>query len=1510
MRDDWVAVDCAGSLKWYLVWQLDSAGYVVSRGRKHCQHIADQWRCWVGAVSEIVEVTEREMGTSRLSMLKRDVREAAAIHEAEQEHWCSTKALVALWLHWCGSHRRRDAKDRSNASFRRFLASTLPSSDCKKVLELPDPTALPGCPEYVPGNPCQHINASRVAAGSHSSPQHDLAEFLLRMWALRKCPVVLQKLQISITNIALTIDGSSDAWGEKGWALSQDAWQESATKRRRLAERVATSVLTDAVRSGKFGNAASAAKAMDHVDKSQAHRYVLKEVAAFRESLRTHAATQDCIALAVDASRIGKPKEDLLLGALSLPSAWMHGVAVPQVLAGGLRRRLFAPATLGALGGGGGFAYVQLFGDGQSQDKHDVRKLPFSGRRFCEYHLAKVQTGVGGRGPETTTNKGCYVSSESGFSASRDQYPFRSRDTLQKHIPVSVGAPQVLRDMHSLAGQDIQRMSPAMRSTLRAEGVRILRAAFVDNLTPLELMDREVADRELGLRLARQANRDYIQQVDHMLRETTSNGLAAFQPARRWVCLSSGEHRYREAAGPAGAGCRRRCARQLPHGERVYECPVEHNEDGSEKYKILHVSIDQGQHGLAAWLWALLGKGLRMTLTCDIFHRVHNDVLAATAASGLASVRLDACHILKYKEGPFKSESNASVLREAARDLLNTVPASNALWDMMYSAVVLENGMSEHNASFGTEAHVESSWTSVLTAASSRATGEQTRPSRWFAFERASRRAVAGRHLDLLLLLWLGTRRGWWKDVSTNPLMAQWSPAPEGASAEAAGEAVAEAVNVDGEENGDKDAAEVGVATSMAKAKEEAQDRRKTVRSGLQFVLHLLLQEKACKQWQAMVQVTIPLEEFMAEAHESIKTLRGTTHWFTLRSRTGMDDAVRRLLANWWSEAMQKLLLCDGSSNAARVCAWTPDDELEFHTAMWNYLVNLAGEIALTGLSFRNPPCSFLALASPYEAVVAETLVAHHLHWKAFSKLEKVARDDPGAKEFLDNCLIHQQQFVMEVYVRLHEEDFRMVPDSLKTRLAEYSRTWLSSLVCEHLWNSARKGAATTTTGRFGLPTTYHHIACASECLESFGRRPVEIAPSARMSAPSKLPATMFTRQPASCSLSEEDLRHMQSTSPDWPTATGASLKKSALGWQAMTVCAGNWERLQKAWHSLLARPGYLINNKGTGLLLLCLGSSSNGALTWRVGCRTDTRELYIPASTKLETQIIENPGDWNATSIEVRQVVNSAGCTVVSPCVARKGCELLKFAALMGFPGLNLYFLKKLSAEQGLSNADIEKPLVVDNYVKALATVILGPQATADVLKLALLRRNGLTSRKCVGKDGPFGGEEEDGTDECADMEHCGVDEDEQLADLRAESRAVAAAERRRMEKLRAIERAFGVAPPNNDVLPAPKQRTFVAVQPGGITAEEAKQFLPKGVRIYKDTSRENRWRMFSPHIGKERTKSYGRRSAVDDWGAMTHLILLAWQAERQRSGVECPFQFQELRSQLVGAAASSGTQ
>ena len=98
-----------------------------------------------------------------------------------------------------------------------------------------------------------------------------------------------------------------------------------------------------------------------------------------------------------------------------------------------------------------------------------------------------------------------------------------------------------------------------------------------------------------------------------------------------------------------------------------------------------------------------------------------------------------------------------------------------------------------------------------------------------------------------------------------------------------------------------------------------------------------------------------------------------------------------------------------------------------------------------------------LNLVSPYNAVVYESLAMHALHWKAYPALEETALEDQDASSWLEAAHVPLQQWPMENFTSLHEVDFKRVPKELKKMLEEYGRSWMSSLVVEHLWNAARR---------------------------------------------------------------------------------------------------------------------------------------------------------------------------------------------------------------------------------------------------------------------------------------------------------------------------------------------------------------------------------------------------------------------------------------------------------------------
>lgn len=101
-----------------------------------------------------------------------------------------------------------------------------------------------------------------------------------------------------------------------------------------------------------------------------------------------------------------------------------------------------------------------------------------------------------------------------------------------------------------------------------------------------------------------------------------------------------------------------------------------------------------------------------------------------------------------------------------------------------------------------------------------------------------------------------------------------------------------------------------------------------------------------------------------------------------------------------------------------------------------------------------------------------------------------------------------------------------------------------------------------------------------------------------------------------------------------------------------------------------------------------------------------------------------------------------------------------------------------------------------------------------------------------------------------------------------------------------------------------APKARRFVPVPATGMSAPEARGFLPPQCSLSKDTTRENRWRLRMRFLEKEVTKAYGRNSSHDDHGAP----VFPWKEWQRYSGDACPFDLQQPGSVEGAAEGTAG--
>ena len=173
--------------------------------------------------------------------------------------------------------------------------------------------------------------------------------------------------------------------------------------------------------------------------------------------------------------------------------------------------------------------------------------------------------------------------------------------------------------------------------------------------------------------------------------------------------------------------------------------------------------------GSSAWyvgVWLVNGAKLRGTTDWDIFHRLHNDVIDAAGDAGLCIVRLEAATVCALRRGPFKSEGHQGTLLSAARDLWK-LPVPNSLLDLFYDDLCRDFGVQPE----GDTDHVMWVWKTCCSSLMAANLGSAAKNSRWFSIEALSRHQKSMRTSNLLLLIFLGFQRGWWRTWDETPLL-------------------------------------------------------------------------------------------------------------------------------------------------------------------------------------------------------------------------------------------------------------------------------------------------------------------------------------------------------------------------------------------------------------------------------------------------------------------------------------------------------------------------------------------------------------------------------------------------------------------------------------------------------------------------------------------------------------------------------------------------------------------
>ena len=258
------------------------------------------------------------------------------------------------------------------------------------------------------------------------------------------------------------------------------------------------------------------------------------------------------------------------------------------------------------------------------------------------------------------------------------------------------------------------------------------------------------------------------------------------------------------------------------------------------------------------------GLRLRGTISWDIFHRLSCDAQDACNESGLTIIKLEMASVLGLRRGPWGKEGNHEALVGAAREMFQRLGAEqNPLLEFFYEQICED--LSDKPLDQGSPQHYEKIWALCRKHLLDEAViGHAPKQSRWWSVESLARRQKQLRSMTLMLLVYVGIKRKWWKELDTCPLFTG-AVGESGEPEPAAGPGAPPATEADE----DQPAAQ---RVSVAQGRAEVRKRRAQVASQMQYACRVLCRRRSLLLFDGMEHMTRPLEAAFGKMMSAVQT--------------------------------------------------------------------------------------------------------------------------------------------------------------------------------------------------------------------------------------------------------------------------------------------------------------------------------------------------------------------------------------------------------------------------------------------------------------------------------------------------------------------------------------------------------------------------------------------------------------------------------------------------------------
>ena len=499
------------------------------------------------------------------------------------------------------------------------------------------------------------------------------------------------------------------------------------------------------------------------------------------------------------------------------------------------------------------------------------------------------------------------------------------------------------------------------------------------------------------------------------------------------------------------------------------------------------------------------------------------------------------------------------------------------------------------------------------------------------------------------------------------------------------------------------------------------------------------------------------------------------------------------------------------------------------------------------------------------------------------------------------------------------EANWTMV-DAVKTMLLDWLGSTWTSLPIEHSFAVVRQHSKASKNGDVGDGLMWHSL-WSGDLLKQWDRKPPVIE-SDHVGKGMADPGRWRHEAPGK-DVDKTFLKELVSRE-SWVPMPPSKLKLSCMQYQILLKYGNTWSLAKRSWLTCLASPGCLLcvtsgTNKGSYLIL---ASTEYGWAGVRCKFKKNTQQLLLvwPDHEIVVVDAITDPAGYNMASVTV-MLPDDDDKNRVGRLTVRMGKDndtLLKWHAKRGFSGLTVSQVQHLGRHLNITDLKCRGSVVEDDFIRGMVRNILGPDAcSAAVLEEALKRRHMMPGKSVV-KVLPHGMPAAQNIDE-DDFVEQDIWPDEVMEDLKQHQSAVWGQVEKHLNVSKAFDESWkefedgawhephvdddddddddvaattGASASSSTV--APGARRFSPITSTSYTAQEAKQWLPEGWNLVKDTT-ENRWRLSKKGLAAK-SRSYGSKSGVTEHQCLLTQLAHAWAVEKRTNGTECPWDLQGL--------------